>query len=345
MISHFSHDDNHTTMSYGMLKSIRIVLICQTLLHLSCAAGAQPPEFGEGENRGLLADDLIAEASGLAASATTPAILWANNDSGDTTRIFAVGLRGEAYGTFYLAGSSARDWEDIAVGPGPDPTRSYIFVADIGDNDARYETKRIYRVAEPMVDTSAGNVTAVLRDVETITYRYPDGARDAECVMVDPLTRDIYIISKREPNVKVYRAPWPQSTTETITLEHVATLDSITWVTAGDISSDGREILVKNYASVHYWERGEEETIAEAFERKPILLPYTPEPQGEAVTWLRDGSGYYTVSEEPGGFDASLWFYPRRSSSGIGGSQQSRAEQSALPDLAGSLRTDTPHMP
>jgi len=332
-------------MTYGTLWSIRTVLICQTLLHLSCAAGAQPPEFGVGENRGALADDLITEASGLAASAETPGVLWTHNDSEDTTRIFAVGLRGEAYGTFYLEGSRARDWEDIAVGPGPDSTVSYLFVADIGDNNASYETKRIYRVAEPTVDTGAGNVVGVLRGVETITYRYPDGARDAECLMVDPLTRDLYVVSKREPDVRVYRAPWPQSTTETITLEHVATLDTITWATAGDISSDGREILIKNYASIYYWQRDEEETIAEALERKPLLLPYTPEPQGEAITWLRDGSGYYTVSEEPGGFDASLWFYPRHGTSSVGGPRQSRVERDVILDLAGVFHIDGPNRP
>lgn len=331
--------------SYGTLGSLRAVVFSLALAHLSCAAGAQPPEFGEGENRGLLADDLITEASGLAASAETPGVLWTHNDSEDTTRIFAVGLRGEAYGTFHLEGSSARDWEDIAVGPGPDSTVSYLFVADIGDNNASYETKRIHRVAEPTVDTGAGYVVGVLRNVETITYRYPDGARDAECMMVDPLTRDLYVVSKREPDVRVYRAPWPQSTTETITLEYVATLDSISWVTAGDISSDGGEILIKNYAFVYYWERHQEESIAEAFERRPMLLPYLQEPQGEAIAWLRDGSGYYTVSEERGGIEASLWFYPRQGSAGVGGPHQSHADQGGLPDLTGVFRTEGPRTP
>ena len=51
-----------------------------------------------------------------------------------------------------------------------------------------------------------------LSDVETFTLQYPDGPRDAETLMVDPLSGDIYIVSKRDTVLHIYRAAYPQST-------------------------------------------------------------------------------------------------------------------------------------
>ena len=36
-----------------------------------------------------------------------------------------------------IAGADNCDWEDIAVGPGPDPQKTYIYIGDIGGNARR----------------------------------------------------------------------------------------------------------------------------------------------------------------------------------------------------------------
>ena len=54
--------------------------------------------------------------------------------------------------TCTLAGVENRDWEDIAVGPGPDASKSYVYVADIGDNEGQYQYKYIYRFEEPVLN-------------------------------------------------------------------------------------------------------------------------------------------------------------------------------------------------
>ena len=51
--------------------------------------------------------------------------------------------------------------------------------------------------------------------------------------------------------------------------------------------------------------------LGTALDIDPIIVPYIEEPQGEAVAWAPDARGYYTVSEEPGGTPARLYFYPR----------------------------------
>ena len=290
---------------------LRFLLITTAILPLKAQEKFLDPIFGERIDLGLIEFDPINEASGIAASRKSVGVLWTHNDSGDTSRVFALNIRGEHLGIYYLNGVVARDWEDIALGPGPDSNNQYLYIGDIGDNNAVYDIKYIYRVIEPDADTNQIPIDTTIYGIDVITYKYPDGNRDAETIMVDSQTRDIYIISKLESNVNVYRASYPQSTTDTLILEHKATL-GLTGITGGDISPSGREIILKNYTNIFYWYRAPGEEVWEALEREPIIVPYIMEPQGEAVCWEpKELGGYYTVSEEIFSIPAHLYFYPR----------------------------------
>ena len=282
------------------------------------------PEFGDRLDLGLINNDSLNEASGLAASRRNPNILWTHNDSGDENRVFAIDANGNHLGTFLIEGTEARDWEDIAVGPGPAEGQQYLYIGDIGDNLSQFDIKYIYRVREPEVNRNQSPVEATLSEVETIAFQFPDGKRDAETLMVDPLTKDIYIVSKRESNVRVYRAPYPQSTTKTITLEYVATLN-LNNVVVGDISPSGNEVVIKTYSAIYYWRKPPGEKCWKMFEKDPVSVPYIPEPQGEAVCWRADGLGYYTLSEEPAGIPSHLYFYPRLNAGSFGQSKSTRS--------------------
>lgn len=285
-------------------KLLLILLLISSLF-------AQAPSFGPREDKGLIEFYAINEASGIAASKKNINVLWIHNDSGDSARIFAINNEGEHLGVYTIENASNRDWEDIAVSPGPDANENYIYIAEIGDNLAQYDLKYIYRVPEPVVNANQLPVNVSLGNADAIKYRYPDGSRDAETIMVDPLTKDIYIVSKRENNVRVYLAAYPQSLTDTLTLQYVATLP-LTQIVAGDISFDGKEILLKNYDYLYYWYRDLQQTVAETLtSNQYYLLLYLREPQGEAICWSYNSDGYYTVSEEVLNIQAHLYFYPR----------------------------------
>lgn len=254
----------------------------------------------------------IDEASGLVASRSNPYAFWTHNDSGGKNRLFLLGNQGQHLGIFTLKGVKARDWEDIAIGPGPKEGANYIYVGEIGDNKGKYDIKKIYRFIEPDVSqvTSATNQKISKDKIETIRFRFPDGNRDAEAMMVDPLTKDIFMVTKREDNVRVYVLRYPQSTTEVSTLERVGTLP-LHKIVAGDISPDGKEVLLKDYGNIYYWQKSENESIEELLKNTPKRLPYIVEPQGESIAWAADGSGFYTVSEERQKVPAELLFYKR----------------------------------
>ena len=156
-------------------------------------------------------------------------------------------------------------------------------------------------------------------NIDIIALQYPDGNRDAETLMLDPLTKDIIIVSKREEFIHIYNIPFPQNTTGTILFpDLIHTMDfypddssDLARIVAGDISRDGTEILIKSYIHIFHFPRYENQSIAQALTNTMTMVEYMMEPQGEAVGWHPDGVGYFTISEEASNIPCHLYFYPR----------------------------------
>jgi hypothetical protein len=130
--------------------------------------------------------------------------------------------------------------------------------------------------------------------------------------MIDPVSNNVYIFSKREDKVNLYKLAWPLSTTEPMTAERVLEKMPFSLIVATDISKDGSEILAKNYNRIFYWKRLPGESVEISLMRAPITLPYTPEPQGESIAFDCDGAGYYTISEKKKKMPQHLFFYKRK---------------------------------
>lgn len=269
--------------------------------------------FDQPAETGVISYGEMDEISGMVVSRQDPNLFWVHNDSGDWNRVFLLNQAGQWKGTFLVSDVLNRDWEDIAIGPGPMENIDYIYVGEIGDNNAQYDVKYIYRFPEPDVttaDTTQHYVT--IKDVETIAFVYPGNVKmDAEVLLIDPWTKDLYIVTKREMPATVYRLPYPQSTTQKNVAIKYGTLP-FTFSTAGDISADGTDIIIKTYDKAFLWTRQPGESMADAFMRAPIRVPYTPEPQGEAVAFPVDKSGFFTTSEIRQEVIPSIYFYKKR---------------------------------
>lgn len=299
-----AHDLSGRMMKRALVHKLPFVLLIFVFVSCGSRHGGDVPVslFGEGERLGTI-DPRLREASGLVESAANPGMLWTHNDSGNSSDLFLIDKNAKVKSIFHLSARN-RDWEDIATGKGPDPSKAYIYLGDIGDNLSNFEYKLIYRIEEPMEGDEAEIV-----DFDTLIIRLEDGSRDMETLMIDPLTNDIILVSKWEAMVHVYSVSYPF---EGDTLTAVKQLElPITEIVAGDISIDGKEILLKSYTSVYYWRRASKESLDSLLSTEPLLLPYERERQGEAIAWARDGSGYYTLSEGAIRQRTSLKFYPR----------------------------------
>lgn len=287
-----------------------LLLLSVVLLHAGCKRKTIHPDdiFQNGRVQGVLDNPVIDEASGLVASHANSGMLWTHNDSGDKARIFLIDSLGKYQATVWVKGATNRDWEDIALGAGPQPDNTYLYIGEIGDNLARYPHKVIYRIEEPKF---TGDTTLSVEDVDSIRFTLPDGNRDTEALMIDPHTKDLYIFSKWEEAINLYRLPYPQSTTEMMVAEKVLEALPFTLIVAADWSTDGEEILIKSYKQVYYWKRKKDQPLSETLREVPEILPYDEEPQGESIAFAHDGSGYYTLSEYAKGVKPTLMFYPR----------------------------------
>ena len=310
------------------IKSIRFLMkrflaafLCLTL----CANGCKSPGddvdpqqddqeiaelFTDGQSLGEIQIADLDEASGLAHSRSNQLYLWSHNDSGGAPLLFLMTQSGVESGRFTLEGAQNIDWEDMAIGPGPLPNTDYLYAADIGDNRAQRESYTIYRVEEPDLNVGSIPTTSTLQNVDAINFVYDDQAKDAEALMVDPATNDLYIISKREASVILYVLPFPQSTIEMDTAERISVLP-FTQVTAAEISADGNEVLMKNYFNVYHWSKAGTESIPELLTTTPSRLPYTVEPQGESIAWHNSGNSYFTLSETGNNEPVILYRYTR----------------------------------
>jgi len=279
-------------------RSVPGALILNAVLAMSsCVVHADPAPFLECRQAGRIESPRLAEISGLVAGRRNPGVLWVHNDSGAQPCVYAVNLRGDLLGIYRVAGAQARDWEDIAIGPGPEPNVPYLYIGEIGDNAGRYPWIAVYRVREPAVDPNARGVEAATEPAEVVRMVYPDGPRDAETLLVDPLTRDLYVVSKRDLLFsRVYRAGYPQSVSQQVTLEPVCLLP-MGLATAGDVSADGRQVVVRAMAQALLWRRDPDQPLWKAFQGRGATLPLVSERQGEAIAFDPQGRGYYTISE------------------------------------------------
>jgi len=263
---------------------------------------------------GHLQDKEMNEISGISASGIAKDIYYVHNDSGDTSRFFSISPDGKLISTIYFKGApeapqGVYDCEDIAVGPGPDRNKSYVYMGDIGDNYGTRKFITIYRMAEQPSFLKEG-VTHAAAAIP-LHLKYPDGPKDAETLMVDPLEKLIYIVSKRHDTVGIYTTPLAFKANDTVIMTHRAKLffrgfKPFKWITAGDISKDGRQILLRSYEKVYYWKRTGTEPVWKVMQDKPEELNYQQEKQGEAIGFTADGKGYYTTSE---GVFSPIYYY------------------------------------
>jgi hypothetical protein len=263
------------------------------------------PAFGSRQQVGTVGFSNARELSGLASSRRNPGVLWAHNDSGDTERVFAMSQTGTYLGTYNISPNLQSDWEDMAVGPGPDPGVSYLYLGSIGGNKGR-RWLSVFRAPEPEVSPSQTPMSAPLQSVAKLSMRYPDGqSHNAEALMVDPRNHDIYVVTKKLDGVAiVYRYPAAeQDPAINYVLQPIATKQLPGPATAADISADGSEIAIKGYTYSQLWPRSVNVPLDSALALPPCSIGHGP---GEAFAFAADGSGYFTTSE--GLFRPLYWF-------------------------------------
>jgi len=284
---------------------VLIVWVAVWAACVSPAEGQNAARYAAPDTVCTLSDKRIVEASGIVASRHTPHVYYVHNDSGGEPRVFVVDRRGRTRAVIVLAGARNVDWEDIALAPGKRAGAFDICVADIGDNAARRAEVVIYRFPEPELPKAIGGKLTV--KPHALRLRYPGGSRNAEALVVHPLTGDAYILSKRTDGAcRVFRCPKPWRSDRVVELESAGELRRgraapiATMVTGADLSRDGRRLVVRTYRCGWEWtlpSGASPRDFAALIRTEPALVELAAEPQGEAICYSAAGDALLTVSE------------------------------------------------
>jgi hypothetical protein len=263
-------------------------------------------EYDKPKVSGRIESGEITESSGLAASRCQRDVFWTHNDSGNKAFIFAINSKGKKLATFSVTGAENKDWEGMAAFKNAKGA-CFLYVGDIGNNERVKSEFKIYRFREPQVSESSVNSSKKnplpTDAAEVIKFSYPDYRHDAETLMVHPKTGDIYILSKRLTGAAaVYKLPGDFDLEKTNRLEKItdfsvpALPDGL--LTSGDISPDGRRVVICDYFGAYEIVLPEnEKNFDEIWRQKPQIIELGEREQGEAVCYSSDGNAIFATSE------------------------------------------------
>lgn len=212
-------------------------------------------------------DQRIVESSGLVASGDDFVTV---NDSGDDGRAFLVDRSGDTVGV--ATWGEATDVEAVAPW-----RRGSVLVGDIGDNNAERGSVSLLRVPIGRGDRE------VAPDVFELSY--PGGARDAEALLVHPVTHQVYVVSKEVFGGTLYAAPRELRSGRTNRLTTLGPVIGI--VTDGAFFPDGRHLVLRDYGQAVVYTFPSLERVGE--------VPLPDQPQGEGIAVAADGSVYVST--------------------------------------------------
>ncbi|MBC6696852.1 hypothetical protein [Hymenobacter sp. BT190] len=228
------------------------------------------------EQTGRLRQQLVQESSGFALAGVQED-MWTHGDGGSVQSLFRITPQGDVLQTLNLAPLTNIDWEDLAR-----DKDNRVYIGDFGNNQNKRRNLCIYRLSGAKLD-----------QIDTIRFRYPDqrqfpprkAARNFDCEAFYYHQDSLYLFTKNRGKghyVKLYSLPARPG-------NHVATLlDSLridTWITAADISPDGRTVALLGYGHVYLLTHQAGRRLFDS-PKSCLALPTTG--QAEALTFVNN---------------------------------------------------------
>jgi hypothetical protein len=291
--------------------------VISLLFSVSCSNisfGGSEHAIIESENGGFEKAEVIArfaskeinESSGLAVSKCQPHVFWTQNDTADGPFIYALNSRGVSLGTFRIPNARNIDWEDMATVK-TTAGECFLFIGEIGDNDLKRDVHEIYRLHEPVVSNANGGTSKAEPlagpEPEVLHFKYPDGQFNAEALMFEPTTQNIYVVTKEFSGpASVYELRPDFSSADVQVAEKIAEISlqasPIGLVTGGSISPDGKRVVLCDYfAGYEFTLPPEAKKFDEIWKERPVAFDLGPRKVGESVAFGDDVNNIFATTE------------------------------------------------
>ena len=263
-------------------------------------------QFSPPATVGKISNPDVIEASGLTVSKCQPNVLWTHNDSGNDAFIYAIDPSGVNLGTWHVRNAQNIDWEDIAEFKDAGG-KCFIYIGETGDNNLSRNVHTIYRVPEPTVAPASANTRQKnaweTEPAESVSFSYVDAPHNAETLIVNPATGDIYVLTKNRTDPSgVYKITptFGSLAIQKVSYSAQIKVPSIPFglLTGGDASFDGRRVVLCDYID------GYELTLPagdnnfdDIWKQAPVRIDLGPRDTGEAVAYSPDGNTIYATTE------------------------------------------------
>jgi hypothetical protein len=273
------------------------------------AAAEQAAEPDPPATQCEITDPRLPELSGLAVSGNR---MLALNDGGDRVAVYVLDATCAVLEE-RTAPVDPYDPEDLAVA-----ADGAVWVADTGDNDGDRPT-----VALHVLRPDGGH--ALFR------LTYPDGAHDAEALLLAP-DGVPYVVTKEPLGASgVYRPAAPLVNGGTVGMTKVAAVN-LTFtgtpggpvgqagqllVTGGAVSADGALLALRTYTDAYVWPLSGSDVVA-ALAGTPTRVPLPDSPQGEAISFAPDNRTLVVASE---GLPSAVTVVPVADTAAVAGEQ------------------------
>ncbi len=260
-----------------------LISIIFIFIFLLSAKDTTAPEYNYWVESGSVKNKHIRECSGIVMSRKNANVIYANEDShkGALPGFYAMMWNGENLGEYTMKGARNRDMEDIAIGPGPIPGKTYIYVGDVGDNRRKRSSIQLYWSEEPIIDVASQKNRPVNKTIPCgkLIIKYPDGPHNCESIFIDPIIGDFFLITKAKSVAKLYRIPKNKLVhNTTVTMEYLHKISLRSKCTAADISADGKLIAALSLKPfyVYIFPRQSDETVNQALKKTVPALRLGP---------------------------------------------------------------------
>lgn len=291
-----------------------IYLAAGSMFFSSCGSVSSDRRMADSESEysapvvtGTVKSPDITESSGIAASRCQDDVLWTHNDSGDDAFIFAINSAGGHLGTWKVPNAQNIDWEDIAAYKDT-AGKCFLYIGEIGDNKSKRHVHAVYRLQEPVVVPSASQSTRkaplMTDNAEMLKFTYPDYDQDAETLMVHPKTGDIYVLTKRVSGPSgVYRIKPDFAADEAQKSQPVAEISVPAipngLLTGGDISPDGRRVIICDYTRAYELVLPENAlNFEDIWKQIPRSIELGKRKGGESIGYSANGASLFATSEK-----------------------------------------------
>ena len=249
----------------------------------------------------------LEEVSGIETTFNSD-VIWMLNDGGNKSELFGVNKKGKIEKIVKINAKN-HDWEDLTSDP-----NGNLYIGDFGNNSNKRKNLTILKVK--VADLKSDEKI----DVERINFKYPDqksfppkkNQMYFDCESFFFYNDSLYIFTKSRTKsnfgkTSLYKVPAKRGNhiaTYINSFQSCSTMDC--WITAADISNDGKKVILLNHKSVWLFTGFNGDDF---FSGKSIELPFETDPTQKEGVCFKDENTVYVTDEDEGADDTGRNLY------------------------------------